>query len=221
MRLSVIDEVQTMASNPVIKPQSGEILATGVTFEEYLERFSGMHCELVDGNVIKMSPATLQHQNIFGYLYLLLSAYFDFTKYGQVLTQPFTQRLPNVGPKREPDLMIVLVENIGRIQETFLDGPADICIEIVSEESTARDRITKLNEYQKGGVKEYWVLDYIQREALFYALNAAGQYELQGLEDMGYRTSLLPSFVLYVPTLWQKPLPGLSAISSAVQEMLK
>ena len=94
-----------MAIDTVTNQYGGEILATGVSFEEYLERFDGMHCELVGGNVIKMSPATLQHQDIFGYLYLLLSAYFDFTKYGKVLTQPFTQRLPNVEPKREPDLM--------------------------------------------------------------------------------------------------------------------
>ena len=215
------DEVRTMASNYVVKPHTGEILATGVTFEEYLERFSGMHCELVDGNVIKMSPATLQHQDIFGYLFNLLMAYFGLTKRGRVLTQPFTQRLPNVEAKREPDLMVVLAENFPRIQQTFLDGPADICIEIVSEESTNRDHITKLGEYQKGGVKEYWILDYMQREALFYTLNKSGQYELQALDENNYRTSLLPGFILHVPTLWQDPLPDFFAIGKAVQDMLK
>lgn len=64
MPLSVIDEVRTMTSNFVTKPHTGEILATGVTFEEYLERFAGIHCELVDGTVIKPSSPSLGHQNL-------------------------------------------------------------------------------------------------------------------------------------------------------------
>lgn len=210
-----------MTANPVIHKYGGEILATGVTFEEYLERFDGMHCELVDGNVIKMSPITIQHQDLLEYLLLLLRAYFDFTKVGRVISQPFTQRLPNVDPKREPDLMVVRAENFARIENTFLNGPADICIEIVSQESVNRDHITKLGEYQKGGVKEYWIVDYIQHEALFYSLNDAGYYELQTHKDGNYRTPLLPNFVLHIPSLWQDPLPDFFTVGKAVQEMLK
>lgn len=88
-----------MAIDTVITTHGGEILATGVSFEEYLERFAGMHCELVDGNVIKMSLVTIQHQDFLEYLLLLLRAYFDLTKIGRVISQPFTQRLPNVGSK--------------------------------------------------------------------------------------------------------------------------
>src|SRR4051794_33769951 len=130
-----------MAIDTVINTHGGEILATGVTFEEYLERFAGMHCELVDGNVIKMSPVTIQHQDFLEYLLLLLRAYFDFTKIGLFISQPFTKRLQNVGQKREPDLMIVRVKNFARIENTFKNGPADICIEIVSQESVTRDHI--------------------------------------------------------------------------------
>jgi len=211
-----------MAIDTVINKYGGEILATGVTFEEYLERFDGMHCELVDGNVIKMSPITIQHQNIFGYLFVLLGAYFDFAKNGRVITQPFTQRLPNVQPKREPDLMVVLAENFGRIRQTFLDGPADVCIEIVSEESASRDYMTKLEEYQEGGVDEYWLFDPLRRVALFYRLNANGLYEPQSLDAEGnYRSARLPGLVIHVPTLWQIPLPGTGAIVRSVEEMLK
>lgn len=125
-------------------------------------------------------------------------------------------------PKREPDLMIVRAENFARIENTFLNGPADICIEIVSQESVTRDHITKLGEYQKGGVKEYWIVDYIRQEALFYTLNDAGYYEPQQPDkDGNYQTPLLPNFVLYMPSLWQDPLPNFVAIYQAVQDMLK
>jgi Uma2 family endonuclease len=199
----------------------GEIIATGVSFEEYLEKFAGMHCELVGGNVIKMSPVSLQHINLTGYLYMLIAAYFELRPIGRVIMQPFTQRLPNVEPKREPDLLVVLNSNPHPLRETFMDGPADICIEIVSEESIERDRGTKFAEYQKGGVGEYWIIDSLIKESLFYRLGADGIYGPQYAdEDNNYRPLTLPGLLLNVPTLWQRPLPGVFSVTESVKVML-
>ncbi len=211
-----------MASNFVMKPQTGEILATNVTFEEYLERFAGMHCELVDGNVIKMSPVSLSHNNLQLYLIGLLSAYFGHRPIGKILSQPFVQRLLLVDSKREPDLFIVLNENLARLTQTYLDGPADICIEIASPGTEDVDRGDKFLEYEAGGVGEYWLFDPRRREALFYRLSADGLYEQQLPDASGnYRTFRLPNFVLHVPTLWQATLPDYLATGKAVQDMLK
>src|SRR5262245_10108885 len=101
-----------VAENQLAQLQlGGEVIATSVSFEEYLEKFAGIRCELVGGMVIKMSPAGLVHNAILNYLYMLLSAYFSLKPIGRVISQPFTQRLPNVEPKREPDLLIVLNAN--------------------------------------------------------------------------------------------------------------
>jgi len=43
------------------------------------------------------------------------------------------------------------------LKHTYPDGPADLAIEIVSEESRLRDRGEKFAEYEVGGVKEYWI----------------------------------------------------------------
>lgn len=199
----------------------GEVLATGVSFEEYLTRFSGMHCELVGGVVIKMSPVSLQHIDLTGYLYMLIAAYFELRPIGRVITQPFTQRLPNVEPKREPDLLVVLNSNPYHLYETYMDGPADICIEIVSPDSIERDRGTKFAEYQKGGVGEYWILDPLIKESLFYHLDTEGLYAPQYPDQDGnYRSVTLPGLLLNVPTLWQKPLPGIFSITESVKAML-
>ena len=127
-----------------------------------------------------------------------------------------------VDSKREPDLFIVLNENLARLTQTYLDGPADICIEISSPGTEDVDRGDKFLEYEKGGVGEYWLFDPRRLEALFYRLNADGLYEPQRPDENGnYRTPLLPNFVLHVPALWQDPLPDFDAIGKAVQEMLK
>jgi Uma2 family endonuclease len=125
-------------------------------------------------------------------------------------------------PKREPDLEIILNTNAGELKPTYMDGPADICIEIISPGSVGEDRGTKFSEYEKGGVGEYWIFDPIHQEALFYRLNANGVYMPQYADTEGnYRTPALPGLVLHVPTLWQEQLPGPIAVAQAVQAMVK
>jgi Uma2 family endonuclease len=125
-------------------------------------------------------------------------------------------------PNREPDLQVIMNTNTGQLKPTLMDGPADICIEIASPGTIDVDRGDKFVEYEKGGVTEYWFLDSIHREALFYRLNEAGVYVPQPIDQDGnYRTTALPGLVVHVPTLWQDELPGPGATFRAVEAMLK
>jgi Uma2 family endonuclease len=100
-------------------------------------------------------------------------------------------------------------------------GPADICIEVVSEESVERDYGTKLMEYEAGGVLEYWLFDPIRKRALFNRLNADKVYDLVSPDADGYyETPLLPGLKLHIPTLWEEPLPDFFAIAEIVKKML-
>jgi len=202
---------------------AGNIIAADVSLEDYMERYAADHCEWVEGYVIKMSPAEIVHNNLVYYLYQLLSAYFELNPIGRVIGQPFVMRLP-VFPRRrrEPDLLVVLNANLARVKATYLDGPADICIEVVSEESTDRDHGEKFREYEKGGVPEYWILDPLRKETRFYRLNMDGRYLRQNEDTRGYyRTTALPKFALHIPTLWEVNLPGPGAVAAAVKAMLE
>ena len=70
-------------------------------------------------------------------------------------------------------------EHLDRIGEARIEGPADLVIEIVSDDSVARDFDEKFVEYQGCGIPEYWIIDpRDQRQrALFYQLNDGGEYE--------------------------------------------
>ena len=57
----------------------------------------------------------------------------------------------------------------------YLDGPADLAIEIISPESEARDLVDKLNEYEAAKIPEYWVIDWMRRNALFFLLGEDGR----------------------------------------------
>jgi Uma2 family endonuclease len=209
-------------SEQVLSDVIGEIVATNVSLEDYIENYAADHCEWVEGVVIRVSPAELKHNNLIYYLYQLLTAYFELHPIGRVIGQPFVMRLaafPN--RRREPDLLVVLKTNPHELKETYMDGPADLCIEIVSEDSVDRDHGHKFKEYEKGGVPEYWIIDPIHTETRLYRLNQQGRYSRQTEDEHGdYRTPALPGLVLHVPTLWQDELPGPGATSAAVKAML-
>jgi Uma2 family endonuclease len=211
-----------MVAHVVVKKDSHEIIATGVSFEEYMEKYAGDFCELVEGNVIKKPPIHERHDELSRYLSVLFGAYFAVKPIGIIRRAPFVMRaLPEL-PKREPDLQIILKTNPKQPKPTLMDGAADICIEIVSPGSEDTDRGEKFIEYEKGGVGEYWIFDHRRKEALFYRLNEEGVYIPQYADDDGnYRTPILPGFALHVPTLWQSPLPDLFSVADAVKAMLK
>jgi Uma2 family endonuclease len=111
-------------------------------------------------------------------------------------------------PGREPDLLLISQANLNRLKETYLDGPGDLVVEIASSESRERDYNEKFSEYERGGVKEYWILDLEEQRAKFYVLGAEGRYEQRSIDSEGfYHSEVIPGFRLKVDWLWQEPLP--------------
>ncbi len=193
-----------------------------LTEEEFVRRYAGTHCEWVGGVVVPMSPSSLQHMLLIGQLYLILRTYFELRPIGSVLSQPFSMRLetPERVSRREPDVMIVLNTHRDRIKPTFLDGPADLVIEVVSPESTARDHGEKLAEYEAASVPEYWIIDPERRDARFFRM-AEGKYRAIPTADGLYQTPILPGLRLTLTDLWTTDYPGPAAVVAAVQAMLK
>jgi Uma2 family endonuclease len=195
----------------------GAVIAENVSEAEFFAAYEG-HFEWVNGNVIQMPPITLSHGKIHDYLSDLLKAYFIYKPIGVIQKDPFVMRLKDIS-NRQPDIQVILHDNRKNIQETYMDGAADICIEIVSMGSVSNDRGVKFEEYQQGGVMEYWIIDPLHEEALFYRLEEK-VYKPQAIHDGVYTTQQLPGLQLHVPTLWQDELPDMRAILRAVEKML-
>lgn len=161
--------------------------------------------EWVNGEVAMMPPASKRHQDIVDFLTSVMRAFVEQRELGRVLSAPFQMKLEH---GREPDLLFVAREHLGRLKETYLDGPADLVVEIVSPESVGRDRGDKFYEYARGGVPEYWLIDPQARWAEFSRLGKAGRYEIVFSGNEGvYRSAALAGFWLRVEWLWQEPLP--------------
>lgn len=160
--------------------------------------------EWVDGEVMMYSPASRRHQDVADFLTAILRAFVETCQLGVVLSAPFQMKLARSG--REPDLIFVAAEHQDRLQETHLDGPADLVVEILSPESRSRDRGEKFYEYAQAGIPEYWLIDPEGEQAEFYVLGRQGRYRLEWAGTEGiYRSSVLPGFWLKVEWLWKPP----------------
>jgi len=169
-----------------------------------------VHAEWVDGEVIVQMPPYDVHQIVLNFLNHLLHLYVEFQELGVVLIAPFEMRLLSEKSARQPDILVVTSENLGRLSRERLEGPADLVVEIVSRDSVRRDRHDKLHEYRRAGVREYWVVDPRpgRNRADFYRLDAAGEYELYATdEDERVTSAVLPGFWLRPAWLWLESKP--------------
>lgn len=211
---------------PLTINTSGHIIAVDVPEDIYMQQYAEDFCEWIDGTVIKMSPIQDKHDILTRYLAILLETYFAYRPLGIIRQEPFVMRYEfeaEDGKKkrrnREPDLMIILNDNRNNLKKTYMDGAADIVIEVVSPESASRDYGEKYHEYEEVGVPEYWIIDPLKKECRFYHLNKKKAFVLQDVED-DYQSPHLPDLVLNIPTLWQDTLPNPPEIVEAVQEAM-
>lgn len=192
-----------------------------LSFEEFVEWLDeDTWAEWVDGEVVVLSPASRKHQEIFGFLLSVLHTYVKLQDLGVVLAAPFLMKLPEeLRRGREPDLLFVAKEHLDRLKETYLDGPADLVMEIVSKESRLRDRGDKRAEYEAAGIPEYWLIDPERREVELNRLDERGRYRPAEPDEKGYYASaVIPGFRLKAEWLWQEPLPSPLAVLAELLE---
>jgi Uma2 family endonuclease len=189
---------------------SREPPAMRLSYEEFLEWCDeDTLAEWVDGEVRLVSPASERHQALAGFLFTVVQLWAEARELGVVYAAPFQMRLPKPLERgREPDLIFVSQVHRDRMRPTFLDGAADLVVEIVSPESFARDRGEKFVEYEQAGIPEYWLIDPDREQAEFYRLGDESRYQLVLGGRAGlYTSQVLSGLRLRVEWLWQEPLP--------------
>jgi Uma2 family endonuclease len=187
---------------------------TPVSFEEFLAwADEDARAEWVDGEIVLMSPSNLEHNELIDFINDLVKTYVRAHQLGRVFFAEILMRLPTRPSGRVPDVLFVAAAHADRLHETYLDGPADLVVEIVSPDSTERDRVDKFAEYEAAGIPEYWLVDPIREEATFYQRGADGRYHPGPVDRDGfYRSRVLPGFRLRLTWLWQRPLPTLAEV---------
>lgn len=199
-----------MAQPPTLPPLvRGQWLP--MTYEEFLAwKPDGLQGEWVDGKGIIFVTTSERHVRVQRLLVNLLTTFLNVFGLGEVFAAPFQMRLQSGASGREPDVMVVRREHLDRVQRHWLDGPADLVVELMSEESASIDRRDKYFEYERAGIPEYLLVDTRVGRRGFecYRLSAGGVYDAVVPDAQGrYHSQVLPGFWLDPNWLWQDPLP--------------
>jgi Uma2 family endonuclease len=184
-----------------------------MTYEEFLEyNFEDPHVEWVGGEVVMMAPVSGEHQDVAGFLYRIFSDFMEANDLGLIRCDPFQMKLGGDLPSRAPDIQVILKKNLRRLKRNHLQGPADLAVEVISPGSRGTDRGDKFYEYEKGGVKEYWLIDPERDSAEFYLLGRDKRYHLMPVDDGILHSVVLKGLWIRVDWLWQRPLPKVMTV---------
>lgn len=108
-----------------------------------------------------------------------------------------------------PDIVYVSNRNASIIRG-YLYGPPDLVIEITSPGNWQMDVFAKRHEYERFGVREYWVFDIVEARNKVYQwwLNR-GKYRggLMDAREKYIRSRVLKAFSLKLADLWKAVKP--------------
>jgi Uma2 family endonuclease len=169
------------------------------------------HVEWEEGEAIVFMPKP-RHQDIVTFLVAIMRFFAQFFHLGQVFTAPLEMKVAPTSNAREPDILFIARTNLARLTEDRLAGPADLVVEVISDESLSRDRTQKFYEYQEAGVSEYWLIDPRpgKERADFWVLDEQNKYQPIPIDKNGvYHSTILTGFWLRIDWLWltEKPDP--------------
>lgn len=185
-----------------------------LSYEEFLNwEGANQHVEWVDGKVVYMSPLSKEHHHLRLFLLRLISDYVDSHHLGRVCFEPFQMKTGPKLPGRSPDIAFVATKHLPRLKRLYLDGPADLVVEVASKGSRAVDRGEKFFEYEQGGVPEYWFIDPHRKTAEFYVMGAHGIYDWVPVgQDGRYHSKTIEGLWIDTHWFWREPLPTILSI---------
>ena len=133
------------------------------TFADCLTWPENERIELIDGEAVMMSLPSTVHQKISGELFRQLANFLEGKKC-EVFSAPFGVRLfekdgdspENVDTMVEPDISVICDRD--KLDRHGCKGAPDLIVEILSPSTQSRDRLIKLELYQRAGVREYWLV---------------------------------------------------------------
>jgi Uma2 family endonuclease len=181
------------------------------TYGDYLKWNDEKRYELINGKVYIMTPAPCrQYQKVLGELFTKVSVYLS-EKECEVYVAPFDVRLPE-GEEREEDIKTVVQPDIvvicdkSKLDKRGCKGAPDLVIEVLSPSSASRDRKIKRDLYEKHGVREYWLVNYLEKVVEVFLLNEDNKYGKPAvyLEDDEVPVSILSGLNIKVSHVFRE-----------------
>jgi Uma2 family endonuclease len=168
----------------------GTIKMTSRQFLQLGEDPAGVRLELVDGEVAVSPSPEPKHSFTDRELTFALLGHIRANDLGALFGDVDT--IFGEYDVRRPDLIYFAKNRLHLVGKKAMEGPPDLCVEIISPSSLAIDRKGKFKQYEKGKVAHYWIVDPKARTIEGYKLTR-GKYQLSG-RGSGEQIVHLPPF---------------------------
>lgn len=151
--------------------------------------------EIIDGRAYAMAPApSIGHQSISGMIFRKLGDFLD-GKPCMPFIAPLDVRFEESDGCEtvvQPDVLVVC--DRAKLRKDGCVGTPEVVFEVLSPSTATRDLLMKYDLYERHGVREYWVVDPIEKVMVRFTLKD-GRYERSG-EQPVLESLVLPGFSL-------------------------
>lgn len=191
-----------VATKPLEAAQPSKKL---ITAEEFLELPKSLNKpELVDGEVVEMSPVGMPHGVVQLALGALMQAHVKREKQGKVMSEVGFILTRNPDTVRAPDISFVSAAQLRERprSEGYYEGYPDLAVEVISPGDRMRDVEEKLQQYFDAGTRLVWLVRPEARVVMMRYPNGRGQI-LRG-EDVLSGEDVLPGFEIKLTDLFDE-----------------
>ena len=182
-----------------------------LTYDDFLlfPEGDGLRHEIIDGVHYVTAAPNLRHQDLIGRLFMALGNFLaSHPGSGRVFLSP-VDVIFTVHDIVEPDLVFVAADQLAIMTEQNIQGVPAILVEVMSKSSRRRDERIKKELFDRGGVREYWIVDPDRSHVIVHRRNSDGFSARTpfAAADVAVLTSpLLPGFSLSVSELFKPTL---------------
>lgn len=180
---------------------------TRLTYDDFVRiPDDGKRHEIIDGvHYVTPAPAR-RHQQLLCRLHLAIGGFLEeHPELGEAYLSPLDTVI-SPWDVVEPDLLFVAADQLDILTEPNIQGAPALVVEILSPSTRRRDTGIKRQLFDRGGVREYWLVDPKTLEVTVYRRTPDGGFPKAAVfsasDETGLTTALLPGFSLSLAKLF-------------------
>lgn len=182
-----------------------QLLGPRVTLEEWVSLPEDVPCEFVDGRLVEEEAPDYLHEVLVAWLARVFGNWGEQS--GAIVGASEAKFTLSPTRGRKADLTVYLG---GRRPPPrgVVTIPPDIAVEVLSPSARdqRRDRVEKMEEYARFGIRFYWLIDPQQRVLEIYELGSAGSFvrRVQATRGSLQEVPGAPGLMLDIDAMWSK-----------------
>jgi Uma2 family endonuclease len=172
-----------------------------ITSAEYMALpDDGNQYELIHGELVMSPSASFGHGAVVGYVVSKVADFVRMKKAGVVSVE--TDIVIDNHVVLRPDFTFVSKRQL-KIVRGHIYGPPELAVEITSPSNWQMDVFAKMHEYERFGIREYWVLDIVDQRYKAYQWCLRGKRYQGGLvQGHEIKSRVIKGFKLKLEDVW-------------------